>query len=368
VPDVPRGRALPRVRHGDEPEVRHLGWSDGQGARVAEASSRSRSPGVLGLDLTVLGYKLSSEEHGPNDLVANARGAERAGFEFALISDHYHPWIDRQGHSPFVWSVIGGIAAATERLRLGTGVTCPTIRIHPAIVAHAAATSTAMLEGRFFFGVGTGENLNEHIVGDRWPVTDVRLEMLEEAVEIIRSLWTGERCTHHGRHYTVENARLYTRPDQPPPVFVAASGPKAAALAGRIGDGLIGVAPSEDTVTQFDDAGGSGKPRYAEVHVCWDEDEGRARRIAHEWWPNIAIKGELGQELPSPAHFEQAAQMVDEDDVAAVVACGPDAKSHFEVIDKFVDAGYDHVCVHQIGRNQDGFFDFYAREVLPRYA
>jgi coenzyme F420-dependent glucose-6-phosphate dehydrogenase len=144
------------------------------------------------------GYNLSSEEHSPNDLVKNAQRAEEVGFEFALISDHYHPWLERQGHSPFVWSVIGGIAHTTQRLRLGTGVTCPIMRIHPAIIAQAAATAAAMMPGRFFFGIGSGENLNEHIFGDPWPPAPVRLEMLEEAVEIIRELWTGEEISHYG--------------------------------------------------------------------------------------------------------------------------------------------------------------------------
>src|SRR5215208_7605698 len=181
-----------------------------------------------------LGYALSCEEHGPLQLVRNAARAEDAGFSFALISDHFHPWTDRQGETPFVWAVIGGIANATERLRLGTGVTCPTIRIHPAIVAHASATAAMMLEGRFFLGVGSGENLNEHILGDRWPPADVRREMLEEAVAVMRELWKGDFVMHHGRHYTVENARIYDPPEGGSlPVYVAAGGPKAAELSGR---------------------------------------------------------------------------------------------------------------------------------------
>src|SRR5918996_3866961 len=187
------------------------------------------------------GYALSSEEHLPLDLVRYARRAEEAGLPFALVSDHFHPWIDRQGESPFVWSVIGGIAVETETLRLGTGVTCPTIRTHPAIIAQAAATSAAMMPGRFFLGVGTGENLNEHILGDRWPPSDIRREMLEEAVDVMRSLWEGGSQSHYGDYYVVENARLYTLPEEPPPILVAASGPRAAELAGRIGDGFVGT-------------------------------------------------------------------------------------------------------------------------------
>ena len=163
--------------------------------------------------MTALGYALSSEEHAPSDLVRNARLAEEAGFEFALVSDHFHPWIDRQGHSPFVWSVLGGIATATEKLEVGTGVTCPMIRIHPAIIAQAAATTAAMMPGRFFLGVGTGENLNEHILGDKWPEHEVRSEMLEESLEIIRLLWRGEQASYRGGYYTVDEARLFTLPE-----------------------------------------------------------------------------------------------------------------------------------------------------------
>lgn len=313
-----------------------------------------------------LGYALSSEEHAPNDLVRYARRAEEAGFTFALISDHYHPWIDRQGHSPFVWSVIGGVAQVTERLVLGTGVTCPTMRIHPAIIAQAAATSAAMMPGRFFLGVGTGENLNEHILGDRWPPHDIRLEMLEEAVEIIRMLWEGETLTYRGVHYTVENARIYTLPDPLPPILVAASGPHAAEEAGHIGDGLITTSPEAELLKRFEAEGGTDKPRYGQLSVCWAQDEATARRIAYEYWPTAATKGELNQELPTPAHFEQVAKMVREEDVAQEIVCGPDPERHIAGVKEFVAAGYDHVYIHQIGPDQEGFFRFYERDVLPK--
>ncbi len=314
-----------------------------------------------------LGYALSSEEHRPNDLVRHAHGAEDAGFTFALISDHYHPWVDRQGEAPFVWSVLGGIAQATTRLRVGTGVTCPTTRIHPAIIAQAAATVAAMMPGRFFLGVGTGENLNEHILGDRWPAHDLRLAQLEEAVAVIRQLWQGGVQTHRGEHYTVEHARVYTLPDVLPPLMVAASGPQAAALAGRIGDGFIGTAPDTATLDRFVAAGGAGKPRYGQLTVCWAADEPSARRTAHEWWPNAGIPGELSQELPTPAHFQQAAQFVDEETIAEAIICGPDAARHRQAIQAYIDAGYDHVYVHQISPDQVGFFDFYRREVVPHF-
>jgi coenzyme F420-dependent glucose-6-phosphate dehydrogenase len=316
--------------------------------------------------MTSVGYALSTEEHAPDALVRNARLAEEAGFEFALISDHYHPWTDRQGQSPFVWAVIGAIANATDRLRLGTGVTCPTIRIHPAIVAQAAATAATLMPGRFFLGVGSGENLNEHVVGERWPPLAVRLEMLEEAIKAIRDLWTGKLVSHRGKHYTIENARLYTLPDAPPPLVVAAAGPNAAELAGRLGDGLVGVSPQAEVVEAFDSAGGGDKPRYGQVQVCWAEDEQKAKQTALAWFPNIALPGDLSQELAQPAHFEQASELLSEDEMAEIVACGPDPERHVEMIDRFTDAGFDNVYVHQIGPDQQGFMDFYAREVLPR--
>jgi G6PDH family F420-dependent oxidoreductase len=306
-----------------------------------------------------IGYSLSSEEHAPLDLVRDACRAEEAGFTFALISDHFHPWIDRQGHSPFVWSAIGAIAASTKRLRLGTGVTCPMIRIHPAIVAQAAATAGALMPGRFFLGVGTGENLNEHILGDRWPSPDERQEMLTEAVEIIRRLWEGELFSFDGAYYTVDRARIYTLPEEAVPIVVAASGPKAAALAGEIGDGLVSTAPEQELVDSFLESGGRG-PRYGQLTVCWAESEAEACRTALEWWPNAGLKGPLSQELALPSYFEEASANVTEDEIAEEVPCGPDLDVHLEKIQAFADAGFDHVYVHQIGQDQAGFLDAYA--------
>lgn len=317
--------------------------------------------------MTELGYALSSEEHTPNDLVRYARQAEEVGFSFALISDHYHPWIDKQGHSPFVWSVIGGIAQATSRLQLGTGVTCPTIRIHPAIIAQAAATAASMMPGRFFLGVGTGENLNEHIHGDRWPAHEVRAEMLDEAVEVIRLLWEGDTESFWGAYYTVENARIYTLPEELPPIMVAAGGEQSAELAGNIGDGLICTAPKAELVKTFRESGGNGNPCYGQITVCWAESEAEARRTAYEIWPNAGLQGELTQELPTPAHFEQAVSTVREEDVTDRVVCGPDPQKHLAQIQKYVDAGFDHVYIHQVGPDQEGFFRFYQREILPKF-
>ncbi len=312
-----------------------------------------------------LGYSLASEEHRPSDLIALAGRAEEVGFGFAVISDHFHPWIDRQGQASFVWTVLGGIAHATTRLRLGTGVTCPIMRTHPAVIAHAAATCGDLLPGRFFLGVGTGENLNEHVVGSRWPEVDVRQEMLEEAVEVIRKLWEGTLTSHHGRYFTVENARIYTLPEKLPPIYMAAAGEKAATLAGRVGDGFVGTAPDRETLQAFEQAGGHDKPRYGHVTVCWAEDEATARRTALEWWPLIGVPGQLGQELPLPAHFEQAAQLVREEDME-MIPLGPDPERHLAGIRQYFDAGYDHVYVHQIGPDQEGFFRLYEREVLPK--
>jgi G6PDH family F420-dependent oxidoreductase len=311
-----------------------------------------------------LGYALSSEEHRPRDLVRHAAAAEEAGFTFALISDHFHPWTDTQGQSPFVWSVIGAIAEATETLRVGTGVTCPTMRIHPAIVAQAAATSALLMPDRFFLGVGTGENLNEHVLGLRWPNPEERLEMLTEAIEVMRQLWTGELVTHRGRHYTVSQARLYSVPDEPPSVAIAAAADQAAELAGRIGDAFITTSPDADLIGTFEHAGGEGKPRYGQLTVCWAETEQEAIATAHEWWPNAALKGDLAQELPLPRHFEQAAETLTREQVAEVIVCGPDPEKHRKAIAKYEDAGFDHVYVHQVGPDQDGFLRFYEQEIL----
>lgn len=317
--------------------------------------------------MTTLGYALSSEEHTPADLIRHAVAAEDAGFEFALISDHFHPWIDQQGHSPFVWGVLGALAQATKRMTFGTGVTCPTMRIHPAIIAHAAATAAALLPGRFFLGVGTGENLNEHVLGQRWPEWDVRAEMLEEALEVIRELWTGELTSHHGRHYTVENARLYTVPDELPLIHVAAGGERMAEIAGRIGDGLISTSPDAAVRKAYERAGGQG-PRFGQVGLCWADSEEEARRTAHTWWPNGALHGAASQELPNPKDFEDLAKGITEDQVAAAMPCGPDPEPVIEAIRDHEAAGYDHVYLHQVGPDQVAFIDWAKREILPAFA
>jgi G6PDH family F420-dependent oxidoreductase len=314
--------------------------------------------------MTRIGYFLASEEHGPNDLVAMAQRAEQAGFESLWISDHYHPWIDAQGQSAFVWCVIGGIAQTT-RVPVTTAVTCPTVRIHPAIIAQAAATAACMLHGRFRLGVGSGEALNEHVLGQRWPAAPERIEMLAEAVEIMRELWTGDVVTRHGRFYDVEGARIYTLPDEPPPVAISAFGERSLQVAIEHGDGWITTAPDKEMLGRYRDGGGRGLT-MAGLKVCWAADEAEGRRVAHRQWPNEGLSGNLAQELPMPAHFEQATEPVTEDLVAEKVPCGPDPELHLEAIRRYVEAGFDEVYVGQIGAEQEGFFQFFERELRPK--
>ena len=312
-----------------------------------------------------LGYWLSSEEHPPHRLVELAVRAEDDGFETAMISDHFHPWLREQGQSPFVWSVLGAIAQATSTIEVGTGVTAPIHRLHPAIVAQAAATTASLMPGRFFLGLGTGERLNEHVVGGRWPTAAERREMLEEAVGIIRSLLAGGEVVHRGEHFVVEHAELFTLPDAPPPIVLAAAGPSSAALAGRVGDGVVGVAPSPEVVDAFEANGGRGKRRLAQLHVCVDEDVERARKVVQRQWPIGALEGTALTDLARPSDFEQLASLVSEDQAAAKVVCGADPAEHLAAIAAFATAGFDTVYVHQVGDDQDAFFRFYNAEVLP---
>ncbi|WP_435177903.1 TIGR03557 family F420-dependent LLM class oxidoreductase [Halorussus sp. AFM4] len=317
-----------------------------------------------------LGYALSSEEHRPNDLVDYAVRAEDVGFDFVSISDHYHPWLSQQGESPFAWSTLGGIARATIDVDVGVGVTCPIIRYHPAILAQSVATVATMLEDdgqRFYFGVGTGENLNEHVLGDHWPPHHVRLEMLEEAVEVVRDLWTGEMVSYHGDHYTVENAELFTLPEETPPICVSAYGEQTARKAADIGDGFWSVGP-QDVVQTFEDNGGEG-PKFSQLTVCYADSEDEAVETAHKWWRNSLLPGQLATELETHKLFEQASQQVTKEQVreSDSIVTDPDPQTHVENLRKFTDAGYDHVYVHQVGPNQEQFFEFYEDEVLPEF-
>lgn len=314
--------------------------------------------------MVAIGYMLAGEEHSAPELVANARRAEEVGFSFALVSDHYHPWVQAQGESPFVWSVLGAIAQATETLSVGTGVTCPLIRIHPTIIAQAAATTATLMPGRFFLGLGTGENLNEHITGEKWPPIPQRQEMLEEAIDIIRMLWEGGRHSHEGDYYTVEDARLYSLPDEPPPLLVGASGRKSAALAGHAADGLISTSPNPETIKAFTEAGGQG-PRIGLFHTCWGDTESAGRQLLLQQWPTSGLGGMLGQDLRLPRDFEAATESLGVEEVSRHIPCGPDPGPYLEQIRTYANAGFDHVYIHNVGREQEGFFRFFEDEILP---
>ncbi len=313
-----------------------------------------------------VGYFLSSEEFSPPELVHQAVLAEQAGFEGLWISDHYHPWNEAQGHSGFVWSTIGAVAQATSQMKVTTAVTCPTVRIHPAVIAQAAATCAVLLEGRFVLGLGSGEALNEHIFGDPWPEIAERHEMLEEAIEVIRTLWQGGMQSHRGRHYRVENARIYDLPERLPEIVVSGFGPKATRLAARIADGFCTVEPDAEAVAEFRAEGGEGKLVAGGMKVCWGEDETSARATAHRLWPTEQLPGELAQILPTPAHFEQAATLVDEEMVAEAIPCGPDLDRQMQGIQSYADAGFDELYIQQVGPEQERFFEIYGGEVLPR--
>jgi G6PDH family F420-dependent oxidoreductase len=311
-----------------------------------------------------LGYFLSCEEYTPSELLEQAELAEQAGFESLWISDHFHPWNDEQGQSPFVWSMIGALAKVTS-LPVTTAVTCPTMRVHPAVIAQAAATSAVLLEGRFVLGVGSGEALNEHILGQAWPTTDVRLEMLEEAVGLIRDLWSGEVVSHRGRHYTVDTARIYTLPDSPPPIYISGFGPKAIDLAGRIGDGYITTSPDADARQRFAAAGGAGKPTQAGFKVCVADSKDDGVAIAHRLWANSGLPGELSQVLPSPRHFEQASTLVTPEMTGESVVCGREPKEHIEAFGPYLEAGFDEIYVANMGPHYAQMITLYEDDVIP---
>jgi G6PDH family F420-dependent oxidoreductase len=317
--------------------------------------------------VTTFGYFLSCEEHPPASLLEQAVLAERSGFDALWISDHYHPWNEAQGESPFVWSVLGALATRTERVRCYTAVTAPTLRIHPAVIAQAAATTQVMFEGRFGLGVGTGEALNEHIFGDAWPTADVRLEMLEEAVEVMRALWGGDVVRHRGQHYTVDNARIYTLPEQPVPVLVSGFGPKSTELAARIGDGYVNTSPDAEMIEIYRKNGGKG-PVQGGLKVCWGKDKAEARKTAHRLWFNQGIPGEAAQVLPTPAHFEQVGKLVTEDVAVESIPCGPDVEDFVDAVRQYADAGFDEIFLAQIGPDQEGFFSFWDRELKDALA
>ncbi len=315
--------------------------------------------------MTAIGYALLGEEHSALDLLGNAVRAEAAGFSFGMVSDHYHPWVDAQGESPFVWSVLGAIAGATDSMVLGTGVTCPTIRIHPAIIAQAAATMSTLAPGRFFLGVGSGENLNEHVLGDPWPTAPIRLRMLDEAITVIRELWKGEEWSFEGEFYTVEHARIYSRTEEPPPLFVAASGPTSATLAAESGDGIIATSPDEELIESWEANGGDG-PRIGMLHLVYAESAEAGRAVIAEHWPHAPLPGHMGTDLRRPAEFEAAsAQFRLEDYDTDLTPVGPDPEPVLRQIQAFEQAGFDHILMHQIGPDQAGFIRFFEEQLAP---
>jgi G6PDH family F420-dependent oxidoreductase len=311
------------------------------------------------------GYTLMGEQSGPTQLVDDAIGAERAGFDFAVASDHYYPWLDAQGHSPYTWSVLGAAAYATQRIGLMSFVTCPIRRYHPAVVAQKAATVGLMAHGRFTLGLGAGENLNEHVVG-AWPHVMQRHDMFAEALEIIRPLLAGETVRHSGTYFEVPEARLWDRPDDGVPIGVAVSGSESCRLAGEYADALIATEPKSELIDGFNAAGGAGKPRYGQVAVCYGPDEAECRRVAREQVRWFGLGWPVNAELPNPKAFDLASSSVTEEEIAQLIPCGPDVGRHVEAVRRFVDAGFTHVALVQVSAAGQGqFLDFCEKELLP---
>ncbi len=315
-----------------------------------------------------LGYWLSCEEHDPTTLVDHAVAAERAGFALAIASDHVHPWVPAQGQAPFVWSVLGAVACATERITLATGVSAPLRRVHPVTLAHAASTIAAMSHGRFVLGLGIGERLNEHVTGDAWPRAGVRRRMLEEAIEVLRRLLAGDDVNHEGEFFTVEHARLYTRAAAPPDLWVAVGGPHTARVAGAQADGMIGLEPSGAHVEAFERAGGAGKPVVGQLHLCLADSVDDAVRTVRRWWPHQALPAVLLSELARPEHFASAVADLDDDAIRASVLCCTDSAPVLQAVAAFGGAGFTHVALHQVGPDQDRLFDVAREELLPAFS
>jgi G6PDH family F420-dependent oxidoreductase len=313
-----------------------------------------------------IGYTMMTEQAGPRALVDDLVAAERAGFDFSVTSDHYFPWLDSQGHAPYAWSVLGAAAQATSRIPLMTYVTCPTVRYHPAVVAQKAATMQLLSEGRFRLGLGSGESLNEHVVGAGWPSPQVRLEMLEEAVDIIRALFSGDNVNHQGTHFDVANARLWDLPDEPPPIGVAVSGGRSCSLAGRLADLVIATEPKADLIDAFDRHGGSGKPRVGQLPVCYDTDKDAAIARAHDQFRWFAGGWPVNSELPGPSGFAGATQFVTQQDVADQIPCGDDVDAFVDAVRPYVEAGFTEVALVQVGGDhQRPFIDWAEKKLLP---
>jgi G6PDH family F420-dependent oxidoreductase len=313
--------------------------------------------------MTDFGYFLSSEELGPRPMVALARDVQAAGLERVWVSDHFHPWLQAQGESPFVWSVLGALATTTE-LTLTTAVTCPIFRIHPVIVAQAVATTALLAPDRFRFGIGTGERLNEHVTGAHWPPVATRLERLEEAVGIMRRLWDGDTVNHHGRHFVVETATVFSRPDTPPPVLMSAFGPEATDVAARIADGFISTSPDRPLLDRYRANGGTGLSQ-AGTKISWAPTEQEGIQTARRTWGHTAIGGPASQELAVPEHFQPLADAATDEQIADAVPCGPDAAKAADSIRAYVDAGFDEVYIAQMGPRQQEGLRFLVDDVLP---
>jgi len=307
------------------------------------------------------------EQSRPDDLVRDVRRAEEAGFDFSVISDHFQPWLASQGHSGYAWSILGAAAQATESIGLMSYVTCPTLRYHPAIVAQKAATVQILSHNRFRLGLGSGENLNEHVVGKRWPSVGVRHEMLGEAVDIISALFDGRGLVNRrGRYFDVESAKLWDLPEQRVPIGIAVSGPDSCRLAGRKADVLVAVEPKAELVQMFDDAGGEGKPRVGQIALAYDPDRDAAIERAHEQFRWFGLGWKVNADLPNPDSFDSATQFVTRDDVAEQLACGPDVDEHIEKIKPYIDAGFTEIAFVQIGADQqESFIAWAERELLP---
>ncbi|HKG38363.1 MAG TPA: TIGR03557 family F420-dependent LLM class oxidoreductase [Conexibacter sp.] len=317
--------------------------------------------------MTRFGYTMMCEQSRPDQLVRDLQAAEQAGFDFSVISDHYAPWLDSQGHSGYAWSILGAAAQATEQIPLMTYVTCPILRYHPAVVAQKAATMQILSGGRFRLGLGAGENLNEHVVGERWPMVGERHEMLEEAVEIIGALFDGDGTVNfRGRHFQVESAVLYDLPEERVPIGIAVSGPNSCALAGAHADAMIAVQPEAELGELFDRAGGAGKPRVGQVAICWDPDRDAAVQRAHEQFRWFGLGWKVNADLPNPTAFEGASRYVTPEDVAEGIACGPDVQTHVDAVKPYLDAGFDEVALVQVGAETQADFCAWAEgELLP---
>lgn len=314
--------------------------------------------------MTSYGYTMMCEQSDPKSLVEDVRLAEQAGFEFSVISDHYFPWLDAMGHSPYAWSVLGAAAQATERIGLMTYVTCPTKRYHPAVVAQKAATMALLSDGRFTLGLGAGENLNEHITGSGWPPANVRHAMLAEAVEIITGLWEGGYVNHRGTHFEVDSAKLWDLPETRVQLGIAVSGPASCKLAGAQADLMIAVEPDGSLGEQFDAAGGAGKPRVGQIPVCFDTNRKAAVERAHRLFRWFGGGWKVNAELPGTAAFEAASQFVRPEDVAESIPCGDNVEEFVQAVAKFVDAGFTHVALVQVGGDEQLPFIAWAEETL----